>query len=148
MMSNVAVRLAYVMFFEIIICTFLTISFADMSSENAAGFQWFVSLLFVLALTAIIAAMVYLCLKMGGLQIDGFYEPKTWWQSYWQVRPVQTEYQAYAVDGQRSDDFIDYELYPVQMLKSFSSPTKDRKQKSAIFDLEAPPTSRNLLGEE
>ena len=31
-MANVTVRLVYVMFLEIIICTFLTISYVDLSS--------------------------------------------------------------------------------------------------------------------
>ena len=37
-LSNVAVRLLYVMFFEICICVFLTASYADMGSKDAAGF--------------------------------------------------------------------------------------------------------------
>ncbi len=85
------------------------------------------------------SGIIFICLRKGGPQIYGFYEPKTCWKSYWQVRPVQKEYQAYAVDGHGSDDFADYELYPVQMLQPYSS-TKN--------DLEPPPTSRNLLGEE
>lgn len=147
-MANVAVRYVYVMFLEIITCTFLTISYVDLSSENVAGFQWFVALFFVCALIAVIVVIVFLCIQKGGLQIDGFYEPKTWWQSYWQVRPIQKEYQAYAVDGHGSDDFADYQLHPVQvqMLKPYISSKNGNNQKS--LDLEPPPTSRNLLGEE
>ena len=90
-MSNALVRLTYVMFLEICLCSFLTVSYADMDGESgsASGLQWFVALFTIFAIIALFAALVCLWFRRGPY-IPGFYEPgfKHFWRSYWHIRPV------------------------------------------------------------
>ena len=168
-MSNVLVRLTYVMFLEICICSFLTVSYADMGSEDAAGFQWFVALFAIFAMIAMFAGLVYLWFRRGPY-IRGFYEPglKNFWRSYWQIRPLGRRYEAYAVDGRGSDDIYfgeDFEAGKDDGKILLRVPPKHPKQPEieenedsnikakgveplSLFDEEMPPTSRDLLGED
>ena len=156
-MSNVAIRLVYVMLLEILICAFLTVSHPDLESEKAAGLQWIVSLLVIVATCAAIIGLVYLCYKKSPLSVDGFYTPKTWRKSFWEVRPVQGHYSEYAVDGKGSDDLENFNLYGTADKSILDKPNYAQSSQKAevkmpaikdIFDMEAPPTSRNLLDNE
>lgn len=124
-MNNVLVRLLYVMFFEICICAFLTVSYADMSSENAAGFQWFVALFAIFAVVAVFVCFTFLWFCKGPY-VAGFYKPgiRHFWNSYWTVRPLSLRYEEYAVDGKGSDEiyfnggnFIDEESEGCQSIQ-------------------------------
>lgn len=89
--SNTLVRLTYVMFLEICICSFLTVSYPDMDGKSgqASGIQWFGALFTIIAIIALFAGLLCLWFRRGPY-IKGFYEPgfKNFWRSYWQIRPV------------------------------------------------------------
>ena len=102
-MSNAMVSLGLLMFLEVCICVFLNVSYVDMRSEDAAGFQWILSFFIVLALIGVSVALTCLLIKDGGPRVKGYYKKGTCCMSYWAVRPVSEEYQQFELDGKGSD---------------------------------------------
>ena len=117
--------------------------------------HWALSIATICFIFAFMVLIACLCRRRGPY-VPHFYEPGTWWQSYWGPRPVKAAFTKYAVDGKGSDqiweDFIgvlqpssNSESCDDSQAENISEPLNS--EKSAMRIEELPQTSRNLLGD-
>jgi len=89
-MTNFIVRFLYEIFFEIVLCLMINVSFLDYESSSQVA-NWLLCIAFVVVALASLVA-ISLLFWIGGPDLKDSYEKRTLLQSFWGRRPMNHDH--------------------------------------------------------